>query len=123
MAVRKIEREALEFILGVSSSSHPEEFAGILRSKGEAVTEILVLPGTFSSERSAIMRLHMLPIASNACGTVHSHPSPKPEPSRADLDLFGRFGEVHMIVASPYDERSWKAYDRKGNEVKLEVID
>jgi proteasome lid subunit RPN8/RPN11 len=54
---------------------------------------------------------------------VHSHPSPYPVPSGADLGLFGRFGRVHLIVASPYDERSWRAYDHRGNEIHLEVVE
>lgn len=118
-----MEKGALELILKASSSSHPNEFAGILRSEGDRITEVLLLPGTFSSERSAIMKLHMLPPTSSACGSVHSHPSPKADPSKADLNFFDKFGEIHIIVASPYNEGSWKAFDRKGHEVSLNVIE
>lgn len=121
--IRGIEREALEFIFEASRSSHPREFAGILRAKDGVIKEILLLPGTVSSGESALLRLHMLPIDPSACGSVHSHPSPYPVPSGADLGLFAKFGRVHLIVASPYDERSWRAYDHRGNEINLEVIE
>jgi len=121
--IRGIEREALEFIFEASRSSHPREFAGILRAKDGIIKEILILPGTISSGESALLRLHMLPLDPSACGSVHSHPSPYPVPSGADLGLFAKFGRVHLIVASPYDERSWRAYDHRGNEINLEVFE
>ncbi len=117
-----IEREALEFILGVSRSSHPREFAGVMRAKEGVITEVLLLPGTLSSNESAVLRLHMLPIDPSACGSVHSHPSPSPIPSGADLRLFAKFGRVHIIAAFPYDGRSWRAYDHRGNEITLKII-
>ncbi|MBS3815344.1 MAG: Mov34/MPN/PAD-1 family protein [Hadesarchaea archaeon] len=121
MSIREIEQEALELILGASKSSHPNEFAGILREENDVITEILLIPGTSSSERSAVMRLHMMPIDSSACGTVHSHPAPDSSPSEADLSLFNKFGEVHIIVAKPYNDDSWQAYDFKGNKINLSV--
>jgi len=110
------------FILGASRSSHPKEFAGVLRAEGDVVKEVLLLPGTLSSGESAVLRLHMLPIDPSACGTVHSHPSPNPRPSGADMALFAKFGHVHILVAFPYDERSWKAYNHRGEEIKLEIV-
>ena len=118
-----IDREALEFILGASRSSHPREFAGILRAKDGIIKEVLLIPGTLSSGESAVLRLHMMPIDPSACGSVHSHPSPFPVSSGSDLGLFAKFGRVHLIVASPYNERSWRAYNHRGNEIDLEVIE
>jgi len=120
--ISSIDRETLMFILGVSRSSHPREFAGVLRAAGGVVKEVLVLPGTLSSGESAVLRLHMLPIDPSACGTVHSHPSPNLLPSGEDLALFSKFGYVHIVVAFPYDERSWKAYNHRGEEITLEVV-
>jgi proteasome lid subunit RPN8/RPN11 len=120
--VTRIDREALEFILGVSRSSHPREFAGVLRAKEDTIKEVLVLPGTLSSGKSSVLRLHMLPIDPSTCGTVHSHPSPIARPSAEDLGLFAKFGNVHIIAAFPYDEKSWKVYNHKGEEIKLEVV-
>lgn len=120
--VDKIDREVLDFILAVSRSSYPKEFAGVLRAKGGVIKEVLVLPGTLSSEESAVLRLHMLPIDPSACGTVHSHPSPAASPSGDDLLLFTKFGRIHIITAVPYDEKSWKAYNHRGEEVILKIV-
>lgn len=120
--ISRIDREALGFILGASRSSHPLEFAGVLRAAGDVIKEVLLLPGTLSSDESAVLRLHMLPIDPSACGTVHSHPSSSASPSGEDLALFAKFGYVHIVVASPYDERSWKAYNHRGKEITLEVV-
>ncbi len=117
-----IDRETLRFILEASRSTHPREFVGVLRAAGDVIKEILMLPGTLSSDKSAVLRLHMLPIDPSACGTVHSHPSSSASPSGEDLRLFAKFGYVHIVVAFPYDESSWKAYNHRGEDIKLEVV-
>ncbi len=120
--ISKIDGEALAFVLEGSRYSHPREFIGVLRAKGDKIEEVLILPGTISSGESAVLRLHMLPIDSSACGTVHSHPSPSASPSSDDLALFQKFGRVHIIAAFPYDDNSWKAYNHRGEEIHLDVI-
>ncbi|RLG57171.1 MAG: hypothetical protein DRN83_02495 [Hadesarchaea archaeon] len=120
--IRYIDGETLRFILEASRSCHPDEFAAVLRADGEVVKEVLLLPGTISSDESALLRLHMLPIDPTVCGTVHSHPSSSMRPSGADLILFSKFGRIHIIVSFPYDERSWKAYTHSGKEIELEVV-
>lgn len=123
MQISGIEKEALKLILHASKSSHPEEFGGILRADGGRITEVLIIPGTFSSERSVLMKLNMLPVSSDACGSVHSHTSNSLNPSRADLNLFGKLGEIHIIVTKPYNEGSWKAFDSRGRQTNLEVVE
>ena len=120
--ISRIDRETLKFILDASRSSHPQEFAGVLRVAGDVIKEVLLLPGTLSSDESAMLRLHMLPIDPSACGTVHSHPSSNASPSGEDLALFAKFGYIHIIATFPYDERSWKAYNHRGKEITLEVL-
>ena len=120
--ISRIERGTLDFMLGASRSSHPKEFAGVLRAKGDTITEVLLLPGTISSGRSAVLKLHMMPIDPTACGTVHSHPSSNASPSGEDLALFAKHGRVHIIAAAPYNEHSWKAYNHRGEEISLEAV-
>jgi proteasome lid subunit RPN8/RPN11 len=118
----KIARETLQFILEVCKSSAPREFAGMLSAKVDVITEVIVVPGTESSDESAVMQLFMLPNI-HTVGSVHSHPSGNTRPSDADLELFGRKGLVHIIVGAPYDINSWTCYDKDGNQIKLEVVD
>jgi proteasome lid subunit RPN8/RPN11 len=121
----KITQKCLKLILEVSKSNYPREFGGLLRvdkSSKDIIHEVVILPGTVSGDSHAIFKLHMLPIDYSIVGTVHSHPSPFAIPSEADLDLFGRFGKIHIIVANPFNENSWKAYDYMGNELEIDII-
>ncbi len=122
--IRGIERECLELIKESARSSHPNEFAGLL-SVGDdkaIISEIVLLPGTISGSRHAMYQLTMAPVDYSIVGTVHSHPSPHPIPSEADIHLFQKYGRVHLIIAMPYDDASWRAYDFKGERIELEVV-
>ncbi|HEC89206.1 MAG TPA: hypothetical protein ENI44_01330, partial [Thermoplasmatales archaeon] len=55
-------------------------------------------------------------------GTIHSHPSTSWFPSRADLQLFRKYGRIHIIVAYPFNENTWGAYDYNGSSVEVKVI-
>ena len=121
----KITRKCLDLILESSKSSYPNEFGALLSvdtSDKNLINELVLLPGTISGNSHAIFRLHMLPIDFSIVGTIHSHPSPVPRPSRADLELFGKHGKVHIIAASPFNTSSWRAYNFKGENIKIQVI-
>lgn len=118
----KIAKDTLLFILEASKSSAPREFAGMLSATDDIITEVIIVPGTESSDESAVMQLFMLPNISTI-GTVHSHPSGNRKPSTADLELFDRKGKYHIIAGAPYDKSSWTCYNNKGEPVRLEVID
>ena len=118
----KIARDTLLFILEVSKSSAPREFAGMLSATGDIITDVVIVPGTESSDESAVMQLFMLPNI-HTIGTVHSHPSGNRRPSKADLELFDQKGMFHIIAGAPYDLTSWTCYNNKGEQVKLEVVD
>ncbi len=121
----KITQKCLNLILEASKSNYPKEFGGLLRIDKiakDTIREVMILPGTVSGDSHAIFKLHMLPIDYSIVGTVHSHPSPFAIPSEADLDLFNRFGKIHIIVANPFNENSWKGYDYMGNELEIDVI-
>ena len=119
----KLKRELLDFLLEAARSIHPKEFAGILRKRDDIIEDVLLLPGTSSSDRSALLQLHMLPIDPNVIGTVHSHPSPSLTPSSADLELFDKFGAVHLIIAYPYTADSWAAFNHRGEKIEIQVVE
>ncbi len=113
-------------ILESSKSSYPREFGALLRVdrvKKDTIIEVVLLPGTISGDSHAIFRLYMLPIDYSVVGTVHSHPSAIARPSDADLDLFGHFGKIHLIIGvTPYGGTQWKAYEYDGRETTVEVV-
>ena len=122
MKIIGIAHATLEFILKVSESSAPQEFAGLLRAEKGIISDIIILPGTESSDRNAVIKLFMMPNISSV-GSVHSHPGPNINPSKADLRLFGKTGSHHIIVGAPYDENSWQCYDADGQVQELPVLE
>jgi len=123
--IKGIERECLDMIKESARSIHPREFAGLLSvgEDKEIISEVVLLPGTISGSTHAIYRLTMAPVDHSIVGTVHSHPSPYPIPSEADINFFQKYGRVHIIIAMPYDDDSWRAYDFNGNRIDLEVVE
>ncbi len=118
----KIKKDVLKLIMESSKSSYPNEFGAFLRAKHKVIYEIVLLPGTISGGRSVLYNLMMKPIDFTIVGSVHSHPSGVPLPSQADLDMFSKTGDIHIIVAYPFTMSSWKAYNRKGEEIGVKVI-
>jgi len=121
----KIKRSCLDLIIESSKTVYPNEFGGMLsvdEKNKTTISEIVILPGTVQGETHAIFKLHMMPVDFNIIGTVHSHPSHYADPSDADLNLFGKHGKIHIIIAYPYNYNSWKAYDYNGNEINITVI-
>jgi len=121
----KIKKECLDLILECAKSNYPNEFGGLLRvddvSK-DTIAEVIILPGTIFGESHAIFQLHMRPIDFSIIGTVHSHPSVVAKPSKADLQLFSKYGKIHIIAASPFNMSSWKAYDYLGHKVEVVIV-
>jgi proteasome lid subunit RPN8/RPN11 len=120
--VKGIAKDTLEFILEASKNTAPNEFAGLLQEEKGIITDVLILPGTESSNQNAVMKLFMMPNIKSA-GSVHSHPGPSARPSKEDLRLFSKTGNWHIIVAFPYDEKSWVCYGRDGEIIDLPVLD
>ena len=121
----RIKRKCLDIILEGAKSIYPKEFGGLLRVDSQAkntIIEVILLPGTISGGSQALFKLHMLPIDFSIVGTVHSHPSGIPIPSHADLELFDKYGRIHIIVANPFNESSWKAYSYLGNEIDMSIV-
>ena len=120
--IKGIARVTLDFILEVSRSTYPNEFAGLLEAKDGIITDVLILPGTESSEVNAVLKLFMMPNIS-AVGSVHSHPSSVIRPSKADLRLFSKTGSRHIIAGYPFEGNNWKCFDGSGKVVELPVLD
>lgn len=119
-----IAKDTLEFILEVSKSNHPREFIGLLCAEEDLITDVFFLPGTISSDESAIIRMDMMPMGFHYVGSVHSHPHPAAtRPSEQDLLMFSRTGNYHIIACYPYDKQNWKCYNAKGEEKELRIVE
>src|SRR5512137_1259984 len=121
--VDSIRKRTLRMILEASKSSYPEEFGAFLRAEKGVIRELILLPGTVSGQRHASFKLYMLPIDFTIVGTVHSHPSGACFPSEADLQLFSKYGWVHIIACMPYEGLSWAAFNMRGEPIELKVVD
>ena len=88
---------------------------------GNPVDDFVLVPGKLSAN-SIYIQMDQLPIYTNLHGTFHSHPGGIPAPSRADLDLFGRIGKEHMIIAPPFVLNSISVFDSKGKKKKIEIV-
>jgi proteasome lid subunit RPN8/RPN11 len=121
-AIRAIKEDALRLMLASGKGALPNEFAGVLRAYDGIITEVMVLPGTEQGARAALFKFTMLPADRSVVGTVHSHPSGNYWPSGADLELFDRFGTVHIICGYPFNLHAWQAYDGRGRPRDIEVI-
>ena len=121
--VDRIKAKTLRMIMEASKSSYPNEFAAFLRAEGRTIKELMLLPGTVSGNSHAIFQMSMLPVDFTVVGTVHSHPSDTSLPSDADLDLFRRYGWVHLITHYPYEMNCFTAYNGRGEIVELEIVD
>lgn len=118
-----IKRDVVRLMGEMGKESHPNEYGCALRAEGGVITELVLVPGMMGGDRHTFMNTWHLPIDDTIVGTVHSHPSPFPIPSDADRQFFSHFGNVHIIIAAPYDARSWRAYDLTAEPIVLQVVD
>ena len=121
--VKSVRRGVLQMGAEAAKSSHPQEFACMLKLEKGTITEVVLIPGTIQGDSHAIFQFHMLPVDRTINGTLHSHPSPHPYPSDADFALFEKHGMIHLIFAYPYGPNDWRAYDHRGTPAKLKVVD
>jgi proteasome lid subunit RPN8/RPN11 len=120
--VKGIAKNVLDLAREVGKSSHPHEFAALLREVDGVISEMLLVPGTTSNEYSAHMLLSNMPLDLSVVGSVHSHPVHDLRFSDEDLNMFGTKGVYNIIVAYPYGENDWVCYDPRGQRVDLPVI-
>jgi proteasome lid subunit RPN8/RPN11 len=120
-----IDRELVEEIMDIAKESYPNEFGAMLQGKIENSTlkieGLIFLPGA-ASESGAVMEIFMMPMLSDAVGSVHSHPGYNASPSDADLQFFSKRGYFHIIIAQPYEEDSIRAYNSYGELVDYSIV-
>ena len=123
--MKKIYAVDVDFIDGFNASAkscYPDEFLCMIRQTDGVVDEMVLLPGMVYGDSHSFLSEWMSPIDYSIAGTAHSHPGYSNEASDEDLGLFANMGGIHFITCLPYDRKSWKAYNSKGEEVELEII-
>jgi proteasome lid subunit RPN8/RPN11 len=119
----KINKIVLESIMEFSKNFYPLEFSGLLYCDIDKriITDIYILPGTHSGRTSAVLRMDLAPMTFNLAGSVHSHPSGQGDASNADLNFFSG-KQINIIAYPPFSLDSYKAYNKQGVLVKIDVI-
>ena len=123
--IKAIERKCLETIKQASKDLHPREFLALLSTgrKKDVISELVLLPQMVYGKRHATFNIYMAPFDRSIVGTVHSHPSGNASPSEGDLLTFQKHGRIHIIIAYPYEDDTWRAYDYTGKEIYLEIVE
>ena len=101
-----IDREVIDAILELAKMTSPREF--------------IAYQEYFANEHYTLSRINF-PLTSSIVGSIHSHPGPNNNPSRADLHFFSKRGMVHLIIKKPYTEKDIQGYDAHGNKIRFEV--
>lgn len=119
----KIKEELLNALLENAKLVHPKEILFMLRGEKEKdsilISDLIIPPLATYGHGFAAFSLSTLPIDFSIIGTAHSHPSGNLMPSIGDLNQ--AIGKIIMIVGFPYTKQNVKVYDRKGEEIELEI--
>lgn len=118
-----IKKKVIEDIINFAKANAPREFSAFL--KGRIKDRNLLVDGVIyqnfhSSENSSVITTN-LPVFSHRVGTVHSHPTPRNSPSRADLQFFSKYGSINLIIGKPYTAGSIAAYDGSGRRIAFNM--
>ena len=121
-----VDYRVIDEIVKIATNADPNEYVALL--SGDIEEKILKIKGLIflpfkASSSSAVMEVFMMPMTTKSVGSVHSHPGPSANPSKADITFFGKNGYFHMIICRPYSESTIKAYDPFGNPISYKVKD
>ena len=119
MASVYIDEDLLDTLLEAARRKYPKEFFVLLEGRREGenfyITSFVYVPWK-EGYRHAIIDLNNVP--HGVIGSFHSHPT-TPYPSREDITTFPFLGSVHLIAGYPFRKEDVRAYDVKGEEIRL----
>ena len=122
----QIDKRVIDEIIKIARNADPKEYVALLSGKIKEdilkVTGLIFLPFE-ASENSAVMQVFMMPLTTDAVGSIHSHPGPSNRPSNADKIFFGKNGYFHIIICQPYNEYTIAGYDAFGEPMPFVVKD
>ena len=119
----KISKSLLEDLLEASRNTFPNEFLALLAENKKGIVSEFVLIPTIYGKTHAIFRRDLMPIDKSIVGSFHSHPGNSSRPSSADLRVFSVMGKIHLIAHYPFDFGTIRAFDEKGKETAIEIVE
>jgi proteasome lid subunit RPN8/RPN11 len=117
----KIKKMVLQSIMYLSKNNFPNEFGAMLVADNFIINDIYIIPATKENSNSVIIRTDLVPMSIKVTGSVHSHPSGFGRPSRADINFFSK-KFINIISYPPFNLNDFKAYNKKGKLINLEII-
>ncbi|WP_455645055.1 Mov34/MPN/PAD-1 family protein [Methanosphaera sp.] len=122
----QVDQKVIDEVIKIAINADPKEYVALLSGSIKKnilkVTGLIFLPFE-ASDTSAVMQVFMMPMTTNAVGSIHSHPGPSAQPSNADLTFFSKNGYFHMIICRPYNVNTISAYDAYGNNMPFTITD
>jgi proteasome lid subunit RPN8/RPN11 len=119
----KIKKELLNGIFGLCRNQHPKEILGLLRITNGIATEYILPPGAITSKTSGFFSPSRLGLDLSLKGSIHSHPSGNPYPSLTDINRIFKTRDFNFIIAFPYNLRSIKCFNSRGQEIEFTILD
>ena len=136
-----IKEDVINLLIELSKDFYPKQHVCKLIRSNETIHEISVFtnigkdihkfksaPWVFFSALSYGPYIEYFAVSpdvifeSDFTGFALSHTDDSLLPTANDLKLFAYKGQIHIIIAHPFNNRSWAAYDNNGNEIEIEVI-
>ncbi|MBN2127435.1 MAG: Mov34/MPN/PAD-1 family protein [Candidatus Diapherotrites archaeon] len=120
----KLKKSVIDDLLLAARNTYPNEFFAYLGGdkKTNTVDEFILAPAVYG-KTFVMIKEYLMPFDSRIMGSIHSHPGKSNFPSKADVNSFGKKGEIHLIIAFPYTLNSIQAYDEKGIKTEFELIE
>ena len=117
-----IEQDVVDDIIDFADANYPREFVaffhGTIKDK-KLIIDRLVYNEFNSTEGSATPIFHFPD--KSFYGSVHSHPSGRNKPSRADLHFFRKTGIVNAVIGYPFTKDNIRFYDHEGVEINVTI--
>ncbi|UCE36725.1 MAG: hypothetical protein JSW00_14590 [Thermoplasmata archaeon] len=137
----EIKEEVIKLLIELSKDFYPRQYICKLVRSDEIIDEISILsnlkkkipelkpvllnllgPFSYSPFLEQFAVSPDILFEQDFVGFAISHIDDSSTPTEYDKKLFAHCGDVHIIIAHPFNNCSWAAYDNNGNKINLEII-
>ena len=137
----KIKENVIKLLIELSKDFYPKQYGCKLLKTSEVINEISIL----SHLKKNIPELKPIPLnilgpfsygpyleqfavspdilfESDFIGFAISHVDDSLIPTENDKQLFAYRGNVHIIIAYPFNNQSWAVYDNNSDKIEFEIL-